>query len=209
MPSQPDTYKGTYWQNTTSNPNNNNDQGGVHTNSGVGNHWFYLLSEGGSGVNDINKSYNVTGITIQKAEKIAYKALTTGLSSSATYLDAYNATITAAAVLYGANSNEWKQVVDAWYAVGIGNGAASTKNYEMEAKLKVYPNPVTGDEVTIESDLTETTTVEMFDMTGKQILAPKQMENRTILNTSSYKSGVYILKFKSTLGEYSHKLIVK
>ncbi|WLD25024.1 M4 family metallopeptidase [Flavobacterium dauae] len=209
MPSQPDTYKGTYWQNTTSNPNNNNDQGGVHTNSGVGNHWFYLLSEGGSGVNDINKSYNVTGITIQKAEKIAYKALTTGLSSSATYLDAYNATIAAAATLYGANSNEWKQVVNAWYAVGIGNGAASTKNYEMEAKLKVYPNPVTGDEVTIESDLPETTTVEMFDMTGKQILAPKQMENRTILNTSSYKAGVYILKFKSTLGEYSHKLIVK
>lgn len=209
MPSQPDTYKGQYWQNTTNNPNGYNDYGGVHINSGVGNHWFYLLSEGGSGVNDINKSYNVTGITIQKAEKIAYRALTTGLSSSATYLDAYNATIAAAAALYGANSNEWTQVVDAWYAVGIGSGAASTKNYEMEAKLKVYPNPVTGDEVTIESNLDETTTVEMFDLTGKQVLAPKQIESRTVLNTSNYKTGVYILKFKSTLGEYSHKLIIK
>lgn len=131
------------------------------------------------------------------------------MSSSATYLDAYNATIAAAAALYGANSNEWTQVVDAWYAVGIGSGAASTKNYEMEAKLKVYPNPVTGDEVTIESNLDETTTVEMFDLTGKQVLAPKQIESRTVLNTSNYKTGVYILKFKSTLGEYSHKLIIK
>ena len=28
-------------------PNEENDYGGVHTNSGVQNYWFYLLSEGG------------------------------------------------------------------------------------------------------------------------------------------------------------------
>ncbi len=208
-PRQPSTYKGNYWQNTTNNPNASNDYGGVHINSGVGNHWFYLLSEGGIGINDLRNNYYVNGITIQKAEKIAYKALTSGLSTSATYLDAYNATITAAITLYGANSNEWEQVVNAWYAVGIGDAPASTKNYEMQSKLKVYPNPVTGNEVTIESSLEEATTVEMFDLTGKKVLAPMIVEGHSTINVSAYKTGMYILKFKSTKGEYSHKLMIK
>jgi Zn-dependent metalloprotease len=60
---QPDTYKGTFWYAGTA------DSGGVHTNSGVLNHWFYILAV--SGTNDIGSVYNVTGITIAKAEKIA------------------------------------------------------------------------------------------------------------------------------------------
>lgn len=204
-PNQPDTYQGNHWASTTS----SFDNGGVHINSGVGNHWFYLLSVGGMGINDLNNNYYVNPITIQKAEKIAYKALTTGLTPTATYLDAYNATIAAAITLYGANSNEWEQVVNAWYAVGIGDAPASTKNYEMQLKLKVYPNPTTGDEVTIESELDAATTVEMFDLTGKKVLAPTLLQNRTTLNVATYKTGMYILKFKSNQGEYSHKLMIK
>jgi Zn-dependent metalloprotease len=37
---QPDTYKGTFWYAGTA------DSGGVHTNSGVLNHWFYILAVG-------------------------------------------------------------------------------------------------------------------------------------------------------------------
>jgi len=208
-PNQPDTYKGDYWQTTTTNPNDFNDYGGVHINSGVGNHWFYLLSVGGMGINDLNNNYYVNPITIQKAEKIAYRALTNGLTPTATYLDAYNATITAAITLYGANSNEWEQVVNAWYAVGIGDAPASTKNYEMQSKLKVYPNPTTGNEVTIESELDAVTTVEMFDLAGRKVLAPTLLQNRTTINVAGYKTGMYILKFKSNQGEYSHKLMIK
>jgi len=204
-PNQPDTYQGNHWASTTS----SFDNGGVHINSGVGNHWFYLLSVGGMGINDLNNNYYVNPITIQKAEKIAYKALTTGLTPTATYLDAYNATITAAITLYGANSNEWEQVVNAWYAVGIGDAPASTKNYEMQSKLKVYPNPTTGDEVTIESELDAATTVEMFDLAGRKVLAPTLLQNRTAINVAGYKTGMYILKFKSNQGEYSHKLMIK
>lgn len=206
---QPDTYKGNYWEKTTNNPNAYNDYGGVHINSGVGNHWFYLLSVGGMGINDLGKNYYVNPITIQKAEKIAYSALINGLSPTATYLDAFNATKAAAATLYGPNSNEWEQVVNAWYAVGIGNAPASTKNYEMQSKLNVYPNPTTGDEVTIESKLDGVTTVEMFDLTGKKVLAATTLEDRTTINIAAYKTGMYILKFKSGLGEYSHKLMIK
>jgi Zn-dependent metalloprotease len=43
---QPDTYKGTPSGGTA-------DSGGVHTNSGVLNHWFYILAVGKSGTNDI------------------------------------------------------------------------------------------------------------------------------------------------------------
>lgn len=209
---QPDTYKGTYWKATLGagqSGNQNNDWGGVHTNSGVGNYWFYLLSEGGSGTNDINNQFWVEGIGIQKAEKIAYKALLTGLTPTATYLDAYNATKQAAATLYGINSEEWNQVVNAWYAVGIGNAPAAVKNVEMQSKLSIYPNPVTGDEVFINSELEGKVTVEMFDLSGKQIMAPKAVEGKTSLNVANLATGMYILKFKSPAGEYSHKLMVK
>lgn len=205
IPNQPDTYKGKYWASTTSSV----DSGGVHINSGVGNFWFYLLSVGGSGTNDIGNKYYVAGITIQKAEKIAYKALNSGLSKTATYMDMYNATKNAAATLYGNNSEEWKQVVNAWYAVGIGNAPASNQNVEMETKLNVYPNPATGDEVTIESSLEEATTVEMYDLSGKQVMAPRTLEYRTTLNVANFATGMYILKFKSNLGQYSHKLMIK
>ncbi|MCB0545813.1 MAG: M4 family metallopeptidase, partial [Saprospiraceae bacterium] len=42
----PDTYRGQNWI------NGGEDNGGVHTNSGVQNYWFHLLAEGGSGSND-------------------------------------------------------------------------------------------------------------------------------------------------------------
>ncbi|NNG38720.1 M4 family metallopeptidase [Flexivirga sp. ID2601S] len=76
---QPDTYKGTYWQPTTTNPTENNDYGGVHTNSGVGNKAAQLLVDGGS----LNGT-TVTGIGIGKASQIYWTAQTM-LTSNATY----------------------------------------------------------------------------------------------------------------------------
>ncbi|HLV50483.1 MAG TPA: M4 family metallopeptidase [Flavobacterium sp.] len=203
---QPDTYEGNYWLDPTS----WYDNGGVHINSGVGNYWFYLLSEGGSGTNDLNNSYYVDGISIQKAEQIAYKTLMTGLTQTATYLDAFNATKLAAAALYGANSNEWNQVVNAWYAVGIGNAPASNQNVEMKTKLNIYPNPAKGNEVTIDAQLEGKVTVEMYDMTGKLLIAPVVLNtSTTVLNIEHYEAGLYILKFESDSGSYSHKLIIQ
>ncbi|UUV21651.1 M4 family metallopeptidase [Paenimyroides aestuarii] len=208
-PNQPDTYKGTYWQKTTNNPNAYNDYGGVHINSGVGNHWFYLLSMGGNGTNDLGNAYYVNPITIQKAEKIAYRALTNSLSPSATYMDFYNATKIAAETLYGLHSNEWDEVVNAWYAVGIGDAPASTKNIEMQSKLAIYPNPVGNDYFIIESQLANETTFEMFDITGKKIIASQILGSKVTIPTAGYQAGIYLLKFKSNAGEYSHKLIIK
>jgi len=114
---QPDTYNGTFWVN----PNSSYDNGGVHVNSGVQNLWFYLLSQGGSGTNDIGNSYSVTGIGIADARKIAYKNLVTYLTPNATYIDAYNGALQSAEDLFGNPSTQYTSVRQAWYAVGIGN----------------------------------------------------------------------------------------
>lgn len=118
----PDTYLGTGWYTGTA------DNSGVHHNSSVQNHWFYLLSEGGSGTNDLGKSYNVTGITRFKARLIAYRALTTYLNSSSKYIDARAATLRAAFDLYGQCSAEIIAVGDAWSAVGVESQSAQYTN---------------------------------------------------------------------------------
>ena len=112
--SQPDTYQGTYWY------TGSGDNGGVHTNSGVLNYWFYLLSVGGSGTNDKGTAFNVTGIGIDKAAAIAFRLNTVYLVSTSKYADARTKAITAAQDLYGATSAEATQTANAWTAVGVG-----------------------------------------------------------------------------------------
>jgi hypothetical protein len=117
---QPDTYLSTgpggYWY------TGSNDYGGVHTNSGVQNYWFYLLAHGGSGTNDFGYSYSITGIGIDKASEIAFRNLTVILNgqSTANYEDAQLGSIQAAEELYGAGSTEANTVKSAWCAVGLG-----------------------------------------------------------------------------------------
>lgn len=115
----PSTYLGRSWVPTTNSPNANNDYGGVHSNSGVQNYWFYLLSEGGSGVNDNNEAYAIAGLGLEKAERIAYRNLTTYLTPNSGYLDARLGTIYSAMDLYGNNSEEYQTALAAWSAVGV------------------------------------------------------------------------------------------
>ncbi len=116
---QPDTYKGINWVNT-SDISDNNDHGGVHTNSGVQNKWFYLLSEGGAGTNDRGYAYNVRGITIQKAQQIAYRNLMYYLLPQDNHHDSREGSLQAAKDLYGEGSQEYVSTANAWHAVGVG-----------------------------------------------------------------------------------------
>ncbi len=110
----PDTYQGENWFTGL-------DQGTfTHTNNGVQNYWFYLLANGGSGVNDNGQSYNVSGIGLHKATQITWSNLVNYLTSNATYQEARNGSIQAAEALYGVGSIEAQQVRDAWCAVGVG-----------------------------------------------------------------------------------------
>ncbi|MEO8149937.1 MAG: M4 family metallopeptidase [Bacteroidia bacterium] len=110
----PDTYTGSYWY------SGSDDNGGVHTNSSVQNHFFYLLVEGGTGVNDLQNNYHVNGIGINDAIEIAWSGLMY-VNSSANYVDARDAWIEAAIDLFGSCSNQAIQVGNAWHAVGVGS----------------------------------------------------------------------------------------
>ena len=123
---QPDTYGGTYWQSVVCTPSNANDQCGVHTNSGVLNHWFYILAIGKSGTNDIGNAFNVTGITIDKAAKIAYRTEANYLSANSTFANARTGSIQSAIDLYGAGTPEVIATTNAWYAVGVGAAYAGS-----------------------------------------------------------------------------------
>lgn len=118
---QPDTYGGTYWVNANCTPTDANDYCGVHTNSGVLNHWFYVLAAGETGTNDIGNSYDVSGIGIDKAAKIAYRTESVYLSANSTYANARTYAIQSAVDLYGTGSAEEIATTDAFYAVGVGS----------------------------------------------------------------------------------------
>ena len=71
---QPARYKGMRWV-STADTSDDNDYGGVHSNSGVQNFFYYLLCEGGKGSNE-GIAYDLAGIGVAKAEQVAYLALT-------------------------------------------------------------------------------------------------------------------------------------
>jgi len=113
---QPNTYFGQYWHTDA------DDCGGVHFNSGVQNHWFYLLSEGGSGTNDNGDNYNVSAIGMDKAAAIAYYTLTTYLTPTSQYAGTRVHSIQAAQELQieGVLTElDVEQVAEAWNAVGV------------------------------------------------------------------------------------------
>jgi Zn-dependent metalloprotease len=117
---QPDTYGGTFWFAQNCSPSSGNDYCGVHTNSGVMNFWFFLLSDGGTGTNDLGNPYSTLGIGLPSAAKIVYRAETFYLTSSSDFTAARMAMIQAASDLYGANSEAAYRVAYCWWAVGVG-----------------------------------------------------------------------------------------
>ncbi|WP_129307879.1 M4 family metallopeptidase [Streptomyces sp. L2] len=107
----------------------------VHQSSGVGNHWFYLASEGSgaktvNGVDYDSPTYDgstVTGIGNKKASAIWYRALTVYMTSTTDYHGARAATLNAAADLYGSTSPEYRTVAAAWTAVNVTASSGTHK----------------------------------------------------------------------------------
>lgn len=132
----PDTYLGDNWWTASG------DNGGVHTNSGVMNHWFYLLAEGSGttdGINDNGDIFNIQGLGKLNASRIVYRAQTVYFTPNTTYPEARNYTIQAAEDIFGVNSLEAITTSNAWYAVGIGDLIAG----QLEGDNCVCYNPIT------------------------------------------------------------------
>lgn len=126
----PDTYFGQNWASLTG-----GDNGGVHTNSGVQNRWYVLLADGGSGTNDNNDPFSVTGQGIVKAGQVAYRNLVVYLTPSSGYTDARFFAIQSAADLFGGCTPEVASVTNAWHAVGVGPAFSPTTVSDFTAPI--------------------------------------------------------------------------
>jgi len=90
--------------------NTTQDNGGVHINSGIPNHAFYLVAR------DLGRP---------KAARIWYRALSNYLTRSSQFIDARIATVKAATDLYGATAPEVQSVKNAWDAVEVYDGSGT------------------------------------------------------------------------------------
>jgi subtilisin-like proprotein convertase family protein len=99
-----------------------NDNGYVHSNSGIPNKAAYLTVAGGT-----HHGIAVEGIGRKTAEQIYYLALTGYLSSATdsrwTFMQARYALLNACRQLHGDNGSEYAALKNAWAAVGIGEPA--------------------------------------------------------------------------------------
>nr|WP_294934666.1 M4 family metallopeptidase [uncultured Flavobacterium sp.] len=213
---QPDTYGGTYWYNQSRcRPRSGNDYCGVHTNSGVLNHWFYILTEGKSGTNDKGNSYSVAGIGIDKAAKIAFRLENVYLSSNSTYANGRTYGIQAATDLYGAGSPEVIATTNAFYAVGIGaaySGTARTDDTglvmeKINDKVLLYPNPAT-DVLTVSLKGSQEASYRIVNYLGQEVGKGKFTAQENI-NISNLFSGTYIFEINDGQETVSKRFIKK
>jgi Zn-dependent metalloprotease len=132
----PDTFRGTNWVVTAEDgsctPTTANDHCGVHANSGVMNHWFYILTAGASGTNNApvaeRDTYNVTGIGMVKSSQIAYYTERDYLTPNSNFYDMREFSIVVANNLYCSSGPEVIAVTNAWFAVNIGINYANILN---------------------------------------------------------------------------------
>ncbi|MEM9985612.1 MAG: M4 family metallopeptidase, partial [Bacteroidota bacterium] len=105
------------------------DNGGVHINSGIPNHAYYLYA---------------TAIGKADAEQVFYDALTKFLTRSSEFIDARLAVVQAATDRFGANSSQVSAAKTAFDQVGIFNGAPNQPPPDFD------PNP--GDAYLVSTD---------------------------------------------------------
>jgi thermolysin len=95
------------------------DDGGVHINSTIVSHAFYLAIEGGTNRTSGLSVQGVGAANREQMEKVYYRAFTQLLPSNATFAVARQVTIQAARDLYGVGSAPERAVTQAWTAVGV------------------------------------------------------------------------------------------
>lgn len=95
------------------------DNAGVHVNSGIINHLFYLLTVGGT---HAISGISVTGIGQSAAEQMLFRCMTVNLvgNPTATFLDFREAMLDACLELFPKDLVKLTQVKNAFNAVGIG-----------------------------------------------------------------------------------------
>lgn len=105
----PAYYRGEFWDFNNA----------VHTNSGVFNHWFYLMVDGKNGINEKGISYDVRPMPIEEVLQVVFLTQRAYLTPSSTYPELHLLTLEAVKELYGEASPMMNSVTEAWKAVGL------------------------------------------------------------------------------------------
>ena len=95
------------------------DGGGVHINSGIPNHAFYLAVEGGTNRTSGLAVTGVGGANRDQIEKAFYRAFAFMLPPTRPFPAPAPPRSQAARELYGANSAAERAITQAWTAVGV------------------------------------------------------------------------------------------
>jgi bacillolysin len=128
------------------------DNGGVHTNSGIGNYAYYLFA---------------TAVTKEKAEKVFYNALTNYLTKTSKFIDLRIAVVQAAKDLYGNNSAEVVEAGKAFDKVGIYDETQvkEEKDYDVNSGQDFMLSYNTNSDYTDKLDRTTTSGENMLQLT--------------------------------------------
>lgn len=123
----PSYYKGQHWL----------DGGGVHRHSAIGNLWFHLLVEGRSDTTELGDLYHVTGIGMDKAIEIVWQVQSNYLTPTSGYVDMYESSLLVAATIYGEESPELSDVIEAWKAVGLPQLSVGSSSYQYDIGVQI------------------------------------------------------------------------
>ncbi len=105
----PQLYLGEYWSTS----------GAVHTNSGVFNYWFYLMTNGDKDNNELGVSYDVKPQPINDVLNLVFLVQRFYLTPSSNYQHLHESTIAACEELFGVNSGMMQSITEAWRACGL------------------------------------------------------------------------------------------
>ncbi len=199
------------------------DSGGVHTNSGIANHAFYLMVHGGrnarcSGPTDSQADCDVVvpGIGMEHAQQITYLAWGM-LTNSAKFCDARDATLAAADALYPESFADRAAAELAWRAVGVSScvapgfavkpaagaprSVAAKPGATVHLQLSVVRNGSTAPvDLTAQSNAPA---VETFSPTAN-LVSPTSTSELDISVDSGAASGVYPILVTATDGTHTH-----
>ncbi len=137
----------------------------VHYSSGPMNRAMYFLAQGATTTptDDTYSTYlpgGMTGIGNDKASKIWYRVMTTGLTSSSNYHDARIACEAAATALYGAT--ELAAVQNAFHAINVGPVAGQPDDTQAPTGVAASETGTTGN-ITIGATATDNVGIENID----------------------------------------------
>ena len=106
-------------------------------------------------------------------------------------------------------TNEWdsftKDTVD---DIGKHTTATANVNEEKLKALNIFPNPITNSKIFISNPLqVKIKSISLFSVIGKKVFQTNNI--KSTINFNKIKSGVYLLKIESDLGNTVKKMIIK